>query len=298
MQPRPLSRAAPPSSPPTPSPTQRPESLPGPTWSWSPQSAAQTGPQEAELRAWIVQQSQNGARILGVRAGSVLLASTGILDGHTATSHWSQLGPLRKKHPETNWVSGRRFVQDGNITTTAGVTWASPAPCAFMQDLAGSAEALRVGRLVNYPDWSLTQPTEIPVQSFAPGDIPIGLNAIVPWLRPTIGVGMAAGVSEIDLASVFEVYNVSYAARAIPVTATGSVTTKHGMVLLGLAETDAPPLTRLAVPGATSIAAIDQHLRAWAAQRGLPDRPGPRTRPLRRIRRCLGIPVHAGRARE
>ena len=47
------------------------------------------GPEEAALRAWVVQQSQNGAHVLGICAGSRVLAATGLLLGRTATSHWS-----------------------------------------------------------------------------------------------------------------------------------------------------------------------------------------------------------------
>jgi putative intracellular protease/amidase len=75
------------------------------------------GPHEAGLRAWITDQADRGARILGVCAGSRVLAATGLLDGRTATSHWSWLGKLRKQHPQVRWVEGRRFVQDGRVTT-------------------------------------------------------------------------------------------------------------------------------------------------------------------------------------
>ena len=77
---------------------------------------------------------------------------------------------------------------------------------------------------------------QIPVQSFAAADIPVGLNALLPWFRPTIGVGLFNGVGEIDVASAFEVYNMSFAARAVAVGATNTVTTKHGMVLLTVPE--------------------------------------------------------------
>src|SRR4051812_38758831 len=41
------------------------------------------GLEEAALRAWVVQQSQSGARILGICAGSRVLAATGLLRGRT-----------------------------------------------------------------------------------------------------------------------------------------------------------------------------------------------------------------------
>lgn len=235
-----------------------------------PAVGAPEGPEEADLRAWIVEQSGRGARILGVCNGSSVLAGAGLLARHEATSHWSRLGALKKSHPEVQWMGGVRFVQDRMITTTAGVTSGIPGALSVMEDLAGAAEAERVGRLMNYPGWSLGAAAQIPVQSFAPSDIPIGLNALLPWLRPTIGVGLFNGVGEIDVAGAFEVYNVSFAARAVAVAATDTVTTRHGLILLTVPERLAPPVDRIIVPGAVGDQDTDSQLRDWAASRNLP----------------------------
>jgi hypothetical protein len=221
------------------------------------------------MRNWIVEQAGRGARILGVCNGSSVLAETGILNGLRATSHWSRLGALEQSHPEVHWVRGLRFVQDGMITTTAGVTSGIPGALKVMTDLAGADEAERVGRLMNYPGWSAAAPAAIPVQSFAASDIPIGLNALVPWFRPTIAVGLVDGVGETDVAGAFEVYNMSFAARAVPVAATETVTTKHGLTLLAVPAGQAPPVDRIIAPGAAGDEDIDPQLRDWAASRNL-----------------------------
>jgi hypothetical protein len=122
---------------------------------------------------------------------------------------------------------------------------------------------------MNYPDWSLAAPASIPVQSFAASDIPIGLNALVPWFRPTIGVGLVDGVGETDVAGAFEVYNMSFAARAVAVAAADTVTTKHGLVLLTVPERQAPPVDRIVAPGAAGDQDIDPQLRNWAASRNI-----------------------------
>ncbi len=235
-----------------------------------PAVGAPEGTEEAPMRDWIVEQSGRGARILGVCSGSMVLAEAGLLDGHKATSHWSRLGALKQSHPEVQWTGGLRFVQDGTITTTAGVTSGIPGALKVMEDLAGPAEAERVGQLMSYPDWSATATPQIPVQSFAASDIPIGLNALIPWLRPTIGVGLFNGISEIDVASAFEVYNMSFAARTVAVAATNTVTTKHGLILLTVPEHQAPPVDRVIAPGAAGDQDIDPQLSAWAASLNTP----------------------------
>jgi transcriptional regulator GlxA family with amidase domain len=109
------------------------------------------GAREAKLRSWVVAQAGRGAHVLGVCAGARLLAAAGLLDGRTATSHWSRLAELRRSHPETTWVEGRRFVRDGRITTTAGITSGIPGALAVVNELAGPVAATTVGAQVGYP---------------------------------------------------------------------------------------------------------------------------------------------------
>jgi putative intracellular protease/amidase len=99
-----------------------------------------TGEQESELRNWIVQQAHTGARILSVCAGSRVLAATGLLDGRGATSHWSHIAPLQKSNPRVNWVQGQRYVENGTITTSTGVSPGIPASLHLVQELAGTTE--------------------------------------------------------------------------------------------------------------------------------------------------------------
>lgn len=225
------------------------------------------GDSEEAVRTWLRAQAARGAQILGVCTGARVLAATGLLDEKTATSHWSQLAGLRRNHPETNWVQGRRYVRDGSVTTTAGVTSGIVGALAVMQQLVGPHEARTVGGEVGYPGWSLAGPTAIPVQSFAFADRPVALNTVLPWFRPTVGVALVDGVSEIDAAAAFEVYNVSSAARVVPVSRTGYTRTRHGMVLLGVPQRQAPDIDQLVQPGAVSAADLDPQTAAWARGR-------------------------------
>jgi putative intracellular protease/amidase len=235
-----------------------------------PAVASPDGPDETALRDWVIAQNHNGARILGVCHGAAVLAATGLLDGRTATSHWSRLNAMQKQHPQVNWVRGQRFVQDGPVTTTAGISSGIPGALHVMADLAGPEEATRVGLAVRYPNWSLTGPTDIPSQSLTTRDLPVALNALIPWGRPTIGIALQDGVGEIDVASSFEVFDVSYAARPTPLSATGTVVTKHGMVLHTATTRDNPTPTRLAVPGPGGANGLDPALLAWAHDRHVP----------------------------
>jgi hypothetical protein len=72
------------------------------------------------------------------------------------------------------------------------------------------------------------------------------------------------------VAGTFEVYAVSYAARAVPIATTGAVTTEHGMVLLATRPQDAPSITRVVVAGTGGAASVDPRLRQWSERHLVP----------------------------
>ena len=231
------------------------------------------GPVEALLRDWLVEQVDRGVRVLGVCAGARVLAAAGLLEGRTATSHWSRLSGLRKRHSEVRWVAGERYVQDGSVTTTAGITSGIPGALRVVADLAGDDEAERVGRLVRYPGWTLDGSTQIPASAFSTRDLPLAVRAALGRFRPTVGVGLTDGVGEVDVASAFETSHVSFAARPVPVAVGEEVSTRHGLRLRTVPLRSAPRLDRLVVPGARCAEDVDPRLRDWAVRAGVPVEP-------------------------
>jgi putative intracellular protease/amidase len=233
------------------------------------------GEQEAEMRAWIVQQAHAGARILSVCAGSRVLAATGLLDGRRATSHWSRIAPLKKSNPRVTWVAGQRYVEDGSITTSAAISSGIPASLHLMQELAGTAEAAKIAQQLSYPGWTIGGPTEIPIQHFSSDDVVgVGLGAVLPWFQPTLAVGVADGVSEIDLSALTDVYSYASAAHLVPVSTGSSITTSHGVVLLTTpAASFRQRAQRLVLPGAHATSEMTPALRALATRQRLPVTP-------------------------
>jgi putative intracellular protease/amidase len=235
-----------------------------------PAVAAPNGRNEAPLREWITRRVDRGAHLLGVCNGSRLLAAAGLLDGRRATAHWSSIRGLARSRRQVDWVRGQRYVQDGNLTTTAGVTSGVFGALRLVEQLAGADEAQRVGHELAYPGWSLHGPTAIRAQRWAPAELAFLLAVVFPWLRPTVGVGLVEGVGELEVAAPFEVYASSFAARTVPVAAEATVTTRHGLRLVATpAKAGAIRIDRLVVAGVGSIEEVDSRLLGWAADRGL-----------------------------
>ena len=205
-----------------------------------------------------------GAKVLGVCSGSMVLAATGMLDGLDATSHWSRISALEKSRPAAHWMRGRTYVEDGSVTTTAAVTSGVPAALHLVAELAGSAEAQRVADLHPELRWTPTRTTHIAEDQFALNDWPVGLDNVMPWFRPTVGIALSDGVGELDATAAFEVYTQSAAARTVALATGSTVRTRHGLVLLTTSYAHAPGLSRVVVPGTPGPSAIDPHLRSWA----------------------------------
>ncbi|MFB7077824.1 DJ-1/PfpI family protein [Streptomyces sp. NPDC056308] len=226
---------------------------------------------EARTRQWITERHHNGARVLGVCAGSELLAASGLLDGRDATSFWSNISSLKRHYPQVHWKRGQRYVEDGRVTTTAGITSGTVGALRVVEELAGKDEAARIGKRLSYPGWTLDGPTAIPANRLAIGDVPYALNAAFPWLRPTVGIGLVDGVGEIDAAAAFEAYaGVSFTARTVVLGARDSITTRHGLVLIAeKARGGSHGVGRFVVPGVADTSAVDTPLRTWARHNGL-----------------------------
>lgn len=74
--------------------------------------------------------------VLTICTGSILLAKTGFLDGKKATSN-KRVFKWTQQFPEVKWVHKARWVRDGNIYTSSGVSAGMDMALGFVADLLG-----------------------------------------------------------------------------------------------------------------------------------------------------------------
>lgn len=77
--------------------------------------------QETVLK-WIKTHYDTGTAVFTVCTGSMLLSGTGILAGHDITTHSMLLDTLEQYNPESNVIRNIRYVDQGQLITTAGIT--------------------------------------------------------------------------------------------------------------------------------------------------------------------------------
>jgi transcriptional regulator GlxA family with amidase domain len=85
-------------------------------------------------------------RVTSVCSGSFLLAAAGLLDGRTATTHWSCSEEFRLLFPRVLLDPDRIFVQQGQLWTSAGVTAGIDLSLALIGEDLGEAVAHRTAQ--------------------------------------------------------------------------------------------------------------------------------------------------------
>jgi len=86
--------------------------------------------------------------LLSVCTGAFVLHAAGLLPGRTATTHWGSLDRLRALGDVK--VVEQRFVQDGDLWTSAGVSAGTDMMLAFIAHTAGPQAAARVQLQAEY----------------------------------------------------------------------------------------------------------------------------------------------------
>jgi transcriptional regulator GlxA family with amidase domain len=69
---------------------------------------------------WIEKQYRNGAEIASICTGAFLLASSGLLDGKTCSTHWSAAENLKIMFPKVNVQTDKLITDENGIYTNGG----------------------------------------------------------------------------------------------------------------------------------------------------------------------------------
>lgn len=71
---------------------------------------------------WIKSVDQGASRVVSVCTGAFLLASAGLLNGLTVTTHWEDLPDLSRRFPDLMVIDDQRWVTSGKYTTSGGIS--------------------------------------------------------------------------------------------------------------------------------------------------------------------------------
>ncbi len=231
---------------------------------------AQVAPKNPELAAWIQAQAAKGATVVAVCEGARVLANAGLLQGRRATTHWSALDSLAKAYPTTTWVRDRRYVQDGPVISTTGVTASIPMSLALVEAIGGRAVAQATAKRFGVRDWSAAHSSA----NFEIRKADIVRTAAGAVLgHETIEAPIADGVDEVALALRADAWGRSYRTTVVTThPGLAAVRSRHGLTIL---PDDEAKAGRYVIPGGAgpavpqldmALAAMDQRYGAMAVR--------------------------------
>lgn len=99
---------------------------------------------------WIVGQMTVVELMASVCTGALLLAKGGLLDGLKATTHWASYDRLESEFPKVNVQRGVKFVDQGSVITSAGISAGINMSFHIVCKLLGSEVAYATARQMEY----------------------------------------------------------------------------------------------------------------------------------------------------
>ena len=99
---------------------------------------------------WVRQQRGTVPLMTSVCSGSLVYAAAGLLVGRRATTHWASLNTLSELDPTIVTDVRSRFVDDGDLITSAGVSAGIDLALHLVARLVGAKRAREVRREIQY----------------------------------------------------------------------------------------------------------------------------------------------------
>ncbi|WP_434606111.1 GlxA family transcriptional regulator [Pseudomonas sp. R1-7] len=100
------------------------------------------------LMDWLRAQHASGTVLGGVCVGSILLAESGLLDGRSATTHWTSAKTFAARYPKIKLDADKPIVDDGDLITTAGLMAWSELGLRLVDRLLGPSIATRTAQFL------------------------------------------------------------------------------------------------------------------------------------------------------
>lgn len=101
---------------------------------------------------WIKKESQPAELVISICTGALLLAKAGLLNGLTATTHHGAIELLKKVAPATQIDTTKRFIDNGKIIVSAGISAGIDMSLYVVAKLLGDVQAEETARYMEY-DW-------------------------------------------------------------------------------------------------------------------------------------------------
>jgi len=111
---------------------------------------------QEEIVAWVRWMAGHVTIMSSVCTGTFLLGKAGLLEGRKATTHWMSLDRLVEEFPQTEVHRGVRWVDEGDLVTSAGIEAGIDMSLHLIERLLGREMAETTARRMEY-SWQENQ---------------------------------------------------------------------------------------------------------------------------------------------
>ena len=108
--------------------------------------------QDEDVQAWLIAMQKKSEHILSVCTGAHILAQSGLLKGKAATTFHRALDSFERDYPDITVKRAQRFVDNGQIITSAGLSSGIDAALHLVSEVSGMNKARTVAMHIEY-DW-------------------------------------------------------------------------------------------------------------------------------------------------
>lgn len=106
--------------------------------------------EKPEVIRWIASVAARAPLTASVCTGAFLLARAGLLDGKRATTHWEDIGDLRRDFPQIEVLAGQHWVDEGNVVTSGGISAGIDMSLHLVERLAGRELAVKTATQMEF----------------------------------------------------------------------------------------------------------------------------------------------------
>ncbi|HEX5169426.1 MAG TPA: DJ-1/PfpI family protein [Cyclobacteriaceae bacterium] len=107
-----------------------------------------------KLFQWIRDQKAEGALVMTICSGANLVAKTGLLDGLNISTNYQIVERMSRDFPKIKVLDDARFVDNGYILTTAGVSAGIDGALHLIRRIKGSEVADATAKYMEYDKWN------------------------------------------------------------------------------------------------------------------------------------------------
>ncbi|MFT4416177.1 DJ-1/PfpI family protein [Fredinandcohnia humi] len=217
------------------------------------------------VRKWIQENYHSDNIILSICTGSRNLADAGLLDGKKAAAHWSNIDQRIKDYPNTQWKRDMRYVQDGNIISSAGLSSGIDASLYVISQELGDSIAQKVAKELNYPNFNFVKDPKVTPYYFQAKDNAFLMNQAFQFNKYKTGVLLYDNMGIGEVASVIDIFGNIGTDKLFTISNSDQpIVTEYGLNLIArYSMENAPRLDRLMIVGADAKSLVTPELEMW-----------------------------------